>query len=170
MNFAAREYFESLDVPFPGEQGDEEYTRAEEAAAAEAKANAEEADEERRLEALMPRPKQTLLFLEDYRSPKPLDARPEPWPQEARTEAKMATAPAVTFKDVVAFCGEYAPLAYAIEGIVRSGSLYTLTGKTGDGKTGFNVVMTLAVATGRKDILQPAKSPGAGFATSPWKS
>ncbi len=44
-------------------------------------------------------------------------------------------------------------MAYAIDGIVRSGYLYCLTGRTGVGKTSFNVVTALAVATGRADIL-----------------
>lgn len=57
------------------------------------------------------------------------------------------------FKSVGAFCSEFIPPSFAIESIVRSASLYTLTAKTGAGKTAFNVVAALAVATGRKDIL-----------------
>jgi hypothetical protein len=57
------------------------------------------------------------------------------------------------FKSVSEFCGEYTPLAYVVEGIVRSGSLYTLTAKTGAGKTAFNVIVALAVESGRGDIL-----------------
>jgi hypothetical protein len=60
---------------------------------------------------------------------------------------------AVVFKSAAAFCAEYVPLNYTIEGIVRSASLYTLTARTGAGKTAFNVVAALAVATGRGDIL-----------------
>jgi hypothetical protein len=60
---------------------------------------------------------------------------------------------AVVFKSAAAFCAEYVPLNYTIEGIVRSASLYTLTARTGAGKTAFNVVAALAVATGRPDIL-----------------
>ena len=56
---------------------------------------------------------------------------------------------ALRFKSVSAFCAEYIPLAYVIEGIVRSGSLYTLTAKTGSGKTALNVMAALAAATGR---------------------
>ena len=51
------------------------------------------------------------------------------------------------------FCSEYVPLAYAADGLIRTASLYTLTGKTGSGKTGFNVICALANATGRVDIL-----------------
>jgi hypothetical protein len=59
----------------------------------------------------------------------------------------------VAFKTAAQFCGEYVPLSYTIEPIVRSASLYTLTAKTGAGKTAFNVVAALAVATGRQDVL-----------------
>jgi uncharacterized membrane protein len=59
----------------------------------------------------------------------------------------------VAFKTAAKFCGEYVPLSYTVEPIIRSASLYTLTAKTGAGKTAFNVVAALAVATGRQDIL-----------------
>ena len=59
----------------------------------------------------------------------------------------------VRFKNVADFCAEYEPLAYVVEGIVRSASLYALTAKTGAGKTGVNVVAALAIVTGRDDIL-----------------
>jgi hypothetical protein len=59
----------------------------------------------------------------------------------------------VAFKTAARFCGEYVPLSYTVEPIIRSASLYTLTAKTGAGKTAFNVVAALAVATGRHDVL-----------------
>ncbi len=59
----------------------------------------------------------------------------------------------VVFKSAAEFCAEYVPLNYTIEGIMRSASLYALTARTGAGKTAFNVVAALAVATGRADIL-----------------
>ncbi len=59
----------------------------------------------------------------------------------------------IVFKSAAKFCGEYVPLAYTLEPIIRSASLYTLTAKTGAGKTAFNVVAAFAVATGRADIL-----------------
>jgi hypothetical protein len=59
----------------------------------------------------------------------------------------------VVFKSASAFCAEYVPLSYTVEGIIRSASLYTDTAPTGAGKTAFNVVAALAVATGRADIL-----------------
>lgn len=63
------------------------------------------------------------------------------------------TAQRLVFKNLAAFCAEYTPLSYTIEGVARSASLYTLTAKTGAGKTAFNVVAALAIATGRADIL-----------------
>jgi hypothetical protein len=66
----------------------------------------------------------------------------------------------ISFKTAAAFCAEYVPLSYTVEGIIRSASLYTLTAKTGAGKTGLNVVMALAVASGRADILGREVAPG----------
>lgn len=61
--------------------------------------------------------------------------------------------PRLAFKTAASFSAEYVPLSYAIEPIIRSSSLYTLTARTGAGKTAFNVVAAMAVATGRADIL-----------------
>ena len=58
-------------------------------------------------------------------------------------------------KTITAFCAEYVPLAYVVEPIIRSGSLYTFTGRTGHGKTGLLIDMALGVATGKgQDILK----------------
>lgn len=57
------------------------------------------------------------------------------------------------FKSARDFCAEFRPLDYAIEPFVRSSSLYTLTARTGSGKTALAIVLALAVATGRPDIL-----------------
>jgi hypothetical protein len=51
------------------------------------------------------------------------------------------------------FCNENTPLAHIVEGIVRSGSLYTLTAKIGAGNTAFNVIIKVAVESERGDIL-----------------
>jgi hypothetical protein len=61
--------------------------------------------------------------------------------------------PSAEFKTIVDFCDEYQPIAYVIEPIVRTGSLYTLTAKTGAGKTALLIIIALAVATGRADLL-----------------
>ncbi|WP_413989364.1 AAA family ATPase [Labrys okinawensis] len=70
----------------------------------------------------------------------------------------LATSPG--FKSAAAFCAEYQPLSYAIEPIVRSASLYTITARTGAGKTAFQIVAALAIATGRQDILGVEVSRG----------
>jgi archaellum biogenesis ATPase FlaH len=44
-------------------------------------------------------------------------------------------------------------LRYTIDGVVQRGRIYTLTGRTGDGKTTWCATAALAVATGRSDIL-----------------
>lgn len=59
----------------------------------------------------------------------------------------------VPLKPLDVFLAEYEPLEYALEPIVRTGSLYTLTARTGAGKTAWLISVGLALATGRKDIL-----------------
>jgi AAA domain len=63
------------------------------------------------------------------------------------------SSPPAEFKTLADFCREYVPLDYSIEGILRTSSLYTLTARTGHGKTAFLVAASFAVATGRPDIL-----------------
>jgi RecA-family ATPase len=68
--------------------------------------------------------------------------------------AKRATAThRAKLKTAAAFCSEYVPLSYAVEPLIRSRSLYTLTAKTGAGKTALLVAAGLAVSAGRCDIL-----------------
>ncbi len=57
------------------------------------------------------------------------------------------------FKTLADFFGEFEPPSYTIDGLLRSASLYTLTARTGHGKTAFLIVAMLAIATGRPDIL-----------------
>jgi hypothetical protein len=83
--------------------------------------------------------------------PPPLDERNPP--PIGNASEPLRSAQPVKFKSIAKFCAEYVPLAYVIEPAVRSGSIYTLTARTGAGKTAFNVVAALAVATGRADIL-----------------
>jgi hypothetical protein len=59
----------------------------------------------------------------------------------------------VRFKTLAAFIDEFQPISYRVEPILRSASVYTLTAKTGAGKTALLTIMTLAIATGRPDIL-----------------
>ncbi len=75
-------------------------------------------------------------------------AGPRPFPPiEGRGDAP------VVFKTLAAFIKEYVPLDYTVDPIIRGGSLYTLTAKTGAGKTALMVVMALAIAPGRRDLL-----------------
>lgn len=69
-------------------------------------------------------------------------------PQSGKRETE------IFLKTAFEFCREYVPLSYAIEPIVRSRSLYTLTARTGAGKTALMVAMAIAVATGRPDVLE----------------
>ena len=82
-------------------------------------------------------------------------------PDEVRPSAKPngsggadAAPRAVMFKTLAEFVAEYVPLSYTVEPIIRGGSLYTLTARTGTGKTALLVIMALAIATGRSDVLE----------------
>ena len=57
--------------------------------------------------------------------------------------------PKPNFRTLCEFISEFRPISYAVAGLMREGSLYTLTGRTGEGKTAFLVILALAVATGR---------------------
>jgi hypothetical protein len=57
------------------------------------------------------------------------------------------------FRTLKDFCAEFRPISYAVASLMRESSLYTFTGRTGEGKTSFLVILTLAVATGRKELI-----------------
>ena len=67
--------------------------------------------------------------------------------------ANGAAPPVAKLKTAAEFCAEYVPLSYSVEPLIRSRSLYTLTARTGVGKTALLVAMGLAVASGRSGIL-----------------
>ena len=67
-----------------------------------------------------------------------------------QADAKQA---AIGFVTAAEFCRAYEPISYAIEPFVRSGSLYTVTAKTGSGKTGLLVSSALAVVTGNGEAI-----------------
>jgi hypothetical protein len=58
------------------------------------------------------------------------------------------------------FMRSYAPISYTIDGVLPSGCLYGLTAKPGTGKTAGMIAATLAVETGREDILGCAVEMG----------
>ena len=90
----------------------------------------------------------------------PRDRQNRAYAEGAYADRKPST-PA-TLKTAAEFCAEYAPLSYAVEPIVRSRSLYTLTAKTGAGKTALMTAAGLAVPTGRSDILGVEVEQGPG--------
>lgn len=57
------------------------------------------------------------------------------------------------FRSVSKFVSEFEPITFIIEPTIRTGSLYTMTAKSGSGKTALLIAATLACATGRPDIL-----------------
>lgn len=61
--------------------------------------------------------------------------------------------PLVEWRDGFEFALAYEPLDYVIDGIARTGHLYSLTASTGHGKTGFFVLLLLAIVTGRGQEL-----------------
>ncbi len=75
------------------------------------------------------------------------------WRGDAPNPARGTEPTPAKFKTISAFFKEYVPLDYAIDGLLRTSSLYTLTARTGHGKTAFLVASAFAVATGRRDIL-----------------
>jgi hypothetical protein len=72
------------------------------------------------------------------------------------------------FRTLAEFCAEFRPISYAVAGLMREGSLYTLTGRTGEGKTAFLVKLALAIATGRGEELigRKVKNGRVAFATA----
>ncbi len=61
--------------------------------------------------------------------------------------------PQARLKRLDEFLGEYEPLSYVLDPIVRTGYLYTVTASTGSGKTAWLISVALTLATGRRDVL-----------------
>lgn len=80
----------------------------------------------------------------------PPPGRFDEWPLVDRDDAEP---PRARLKPLDVFLAEYEPLEYALEPVIRTGSLYTLTARTGAGKTAFLISVALAIASGRRDIL-----------------
>jgi hypothetical protein len=68
--------------------------------------------------------------------------------------------PTGLFKTAAAFCDEFEPLSYVMGTVVRSSSLYTLTARTGEGKTAFLVTAAFSVAADRSDLIGMDVEPG----------
>ena len=76
--------------------------------------------------------------------------------------------PKPRFRSAADFIGEFRPISYAVAGLMRENSLYTLTGRTGEGKTSFLVKLALAVVTGEGEKLigRKVKKGRVAFATA----
>jgi AAA domain len=72
------------------------------------------------------------------------------------------------FRSLADFIAEFRPISYAVAGLMREGSLYTLTGRTGEGKTAFLVILALAIAMelGEKLIGRKVKKGRVAFCTA----
>ena len=68
--------------------------------------------------------------------------------------------PKPNFRSLADFLSEFRPISYAVAGLMREGSLYTFTGRTGEGKTSFLVILALAVATGQGRTDRPKVKKG----------
>jgi hypothetical protein len=84
----------------------------------------------------------------------PIDASPQKL-KAAAIENLQAIEPAAKgeLKNLTQFVAQYAPPAYIADPIIESGKFYTGTAPTGHGKTGLAVATTLAVATGRGELI-----------------
>ena len=77
-----------------------------------------------------------------------IERESRPWTPEVDT-----TAPSTRkVKRGGDFLAEYVPITYAIDGVLPSGCIYTLTGKTGSGKTTLAQPIALSVISGRNLI------------------
>ena len=76
--------------------------------------------------------------------------------------------PTPNFRSMMQFLNEFRPISYAVAGLMREGSLYTLTGRTGEGKTSFLIILALAIATGQGEKLigRKVKKGRVAFATA----
>jgi hypothetical protein len=80
------------------------------------------------------------------------NARRPPW-DRSTPPVEDAKRPKPNFRTLSEFCAEFRPISYAVDGLICSGSLYTLTARTGTGKTAWLVTTALSVAAGRNDLL-----------------
>ena len=108
--------------------------------------------------------------LPDWTQPQPGNGvDPEPPDRGAPAigdESDLSTKP--HFRSIKEFCAEFRPISYAVAGLMREGSLYTFTGRTGEGKTAFLVILALAVALelGERLIGRKVKKGRVAFCTA----
>jgi hypothetical protein len=87
------------------------------------------------------------LETERYQPPNGANDEPPPYQPLCAEEAKP------NFRTLKDFCGEFHPISYAVADLMREGSLYTFTGRTGEGKTSLLVILALAIATGQQKLI-----------------
>lgn len=94
----------------------------------------------------------------------------EQWQAEAKAEygarqgnghdASGAPQPPKRLKTTAEFFAEHVPLNYLLEPAIDASGLYTLTAKTGSGKTAFLILLAIALAFERRDLFRNAIEPG----------
>ncbi len=95
-------------------------------------------------------------------------AEAKPNGASARSNGSVQAEAKPNFRTLKDFCTEFRPISYAVASLMREGSLYTFTGRTGEGKTSFLAILALAIATGRgKDLIgRKVKKGRVAFATA----
>jgi AAA domain/Winged helix-turn-helix DNA-binding len=99
-------------------------------------------------------------------SRKPFTPRDSSKSPSASTSESPTEFPQPPFRTLKEYCTEYVPLAEVIEGVIMSGSLYTMTATTGTGKTAFLTATALAGAAGRDLIGRKVKQGRYAFCTA----
>jgi hypothetical protein len=94
--------------------------------------------------------------------------QPPPHPGMGANTSAESDYPKPNFRKLADFISEFRPISYAVAGLMREGSLYTITGRTGEGKTALLIIMALAIATGEGERLigRKVKKGRVAFATA----
>jgi hypothetical protein len=87
------------------------------------------------------------------KEPNGADAEPPPGWSQAPPIGEAVETLRPNFRTLAEFCAEFRPISYAVAGLMRDGSLYTITARTGEGKTTLLVILALAIATGRGELI-----------------
>ena len=114
-----------------------------------------------------PGPREAPYTTERYQPPDPLYMPPKPngsnrpsvlddqisSPTELPGPGRGETREKPRFRTLQEFCAEYTPIAHVVDGLLFAGSLYTLTARTGVGKTAWLISTAIAIVTGRAEII-----------------
>jgi hypothetical protein len=103
---------------------------------------------------------------DDQLGPEP-EPPPPPEPPDRGAPPIGDEQPKPKFRTLAEFISEFRPISYAVADLMREGSLYTLTGRTGEGKTAFLVMLALSIATGRETLFgRKVKQGRVAYATA----